>query len=136
MQLLVFPGPDQGLANQVSSILSDIEGGDPTSDRLLPIGHCHDLLALKRQQQEALAFQLGPVRIFRIPPVEQPPHIVQEHTFQLLRRRGGMADAERPYRSEPHVLEPPWIRFRARGIGTRRRQCTWTSWPPAEDRSD
>jgi hypothetical protein len=70
MQLLVFPGPDQGLADKVASILTDVQRGNPASHGLLAVSHCHNLLALKSQQQEAMAFQLGPVSVFGTPPLE------------------------------------------------------------------
>jgi hypothetical protein len=84
MELLVFPGPDQSLAHEITSVVSDVQSGHPTRYRLLAISHCHNLFALKGQQQQLMAFQLRPVSVFGPPAVEQASHVFEKQAFQLI----------------------------------------------------
>ncbi len=103
MQLLVLPDPHQGLTGQGASIVAHLECGHPAGNRLLPVGDSHDLLALERQQEEALALRPGTPGELDAPPVEQPLHVIEEGALQVPRRRSGVI----PGRSSGHEVGPP-----------------------------
>ena len=52
MHLLVFPDPDQRVANQLANIFVDRHRREPMRDRILAIAHGDDLFSLERQKKE------------------------------------------------------------------------------------
>ena len=82
VQLLVFPNPHEGLPDDCTHGLVEVQAVDPCRDRLLAVRDRHDLLAFERDSHSCARSRSGLPALLETPAVQRRTHIGEQCLFE------------------------------------------------------